>query len=158
MLQRPELVQIQARIDHATRKIDKANAATDKVQRDLDPAQRKLDQLNNDLAAVQRALEQHQAEQRELQQEQGFDLNDDDVDEYRTLRGQANSTAVTERAELNTRTHEETAIKDKLATAQDALEVAQRKLDRLQTEEATLQERKTEVSPGLYPSTYMRGS
>lgn len=146
MFQRPELDEIQARIDHATRKITKTESLHDKAQRDLEPAQTKLNQLNKDLAAVQRALEQHQQEQREVQHLQGFDLNDVDVDEYRTLRGQANSTAVTERAELNTRMHEQTAIQDKLVAAQDSLEVAQRKLDRLQAEEAILLDRKNEVS------------
>ena len=94
----------------------------------------------------------------------GKTLSDEDMKEYHTLcvlifcasvrlaltprhssRTQSNVKAVSERQAVATLSHEQKVLRDGLAAAQDSLEVAERKVEKLQTDEASLLERKATV-------------
>lgn len=65
-------------------------------------------------------------------------------------KDQASLKAIDERSSLNTLIQEERTQRDALNAAQDSLDVQLRKLEKAQTEEASLLERKATVRPLLY--------
>ncbi|BGP16097.1 hypothetical protein JCM10213_007524 [Rhodosporidiobolus nylandii] len=139
---RPDLVTIDTKRAHALKRLKTAEDQAGKQQTDLDVHQKKLDQLNKDLDTANKAAQRHRDAQEKAAQEQGISLSADDLAEYTRLRSQASTKAVAEREQLGTILNEHKTKRDALASAQEQLEGAQRKIERLEGEEAGLEKRK----------------
>ncbi|KAL8278439.1 hypothetical protein RQP46_009129 [Phenoliferia psychrophenolica] len=143
---KPELVAITARITHATSKLKKAEDAKKVIDTDLVKGQTKLTELEKELAGVQKAEAGHKAELAKLAKAKGKTLSDEDMKEYHSLRNKSNTMAVAERQAVSTLVHEQKALSESLAGAQDSLEVASRKVEKLETDETSLLDRKATLS------------
>ncbi|KAK4703834.1 structural maintenance of chromosome 1, partial [Phenoliferia sp. Uapishka_3] len=142
---KPELVAITAKISHATSKLKKAEDAKKAIDSDLVKGEEKLAALAKELADVQKAEGRHRENLTKTAKAKGKTLSEEDVREYHSLRAQSNSKAVAERQTAATLGHEQKALQEGLLSAQDSLEVSQRKVDKLQAEETSLLDRTTTI-------------
>ncbi|GAA6012005.1 hypothetical protein JCM10207_003457 [Rhodosporidiobolus poonsookiae] len=139
---RPELVTIDTKRAHALKRLHAAEAQATKQEADLAVHQGKLDQLNKDLDTTNRAAERHRQQQEKQAKEMGISLGAEDLKEYNRLKSQAATKAVSERAQLATLLSDDKTKRDARASALDQLESAQRKVERLEGEQAGLEKRK----------------
>ncbi|KAG8989876.1 Structural maintenance of chromosomes protein 1, partial [Tulasnella sp. 427] len=127
---RPELVQAEAHIAHSTRKAEHASKQAEGVQKDHEKQQRKLEKLHEDLAAIRKLADDAQEATRRASQA-GLSLSEESLEEYRTLKSQANVQAVEERQQVETLKREERTLSRALATQQDKLDQLVQKKDKL---------------------------
>ncbi|GAA5851241.1 hypothetical protein JCM8547_004180 [Rhodosporidiobolus lusitaniae] len=139
---RPEIVTIDTKRQHALKRLQAAEDQAAKQHRDLDVHQKKVDQLNKDLDTTNKAAQRHRDAQEAVARDQGISLSTEDLAEYNRLKSQASTKAVDEREQLGTILNDDKTKRDALASAQDQLESMQRKIERLETEEAGLEKRK----------------
>ncbi|BGP07989.1 Structural maintenance of chromosomes protein 1 [Rhodotorula toruloides] len=139
---RPELDGIDTKRQHALKKLKQAEDQASKQQADLDTHDAKLDQLKRDLETTNKAAEKHRKLQEKAAREKGISLSSEDLAEYNKLKSQASTKAVDERETLTNLLNDDKTKRDALSSAQDQLDTSQRKIDRLKSEEAKLQERK----------------
>ncbi|GJN89317.1 hypothetical protein Rhopal_002297-T1 [Rhodotorula paludigena] len=139
---RPAIDSIQAKRQHALKRLKGAEASAATQSADLDTLQKKLDDLNKDLETTNRAAQRHSDTQDKAAREKGISLSPQDVAEYNRLKSQASSKAVSEREALANLLNDDKTKRDALASAQDQLEGAQRKIERLEEEEAGLVKRR----------------
>ncbi|GAA5897594.1 hypothetical protein JCM6882_003527 [Rhodosporidiobolus microsporus] len=139
---RPDLVTIDTKRQHALKRLKGAETQATAQQADLDVHQKKLDQLDKDLDTTNKAAQRHRDQQEKAAREQGISLSPEDLAEYNRLKSQASTKAVDEREQLSTLLNDDKTKRDALASAQDQLESAQRKIERLEGEEAGLEKRK----------------
>ncbi|GAA5978729.1 hypothetical protein JCM11641_006157 [Rhodosporidiobolus odoratus] len=139
---RPDLVTIDAKRQHALKRLKAAEDQASKQQGDLDTNQKKLDTLNRDMETTNKAAQRHRDAQEKAAREQGISLSAEDLAEYNRLKSQASTKAVDEREQLSTLLNDDKTKRDALSSAQDQLESTQRKIDRLEGEEGSLAKRK----------------
>ncbi|GAA5911296.1 cohesin subunit SMC1 [Sporobolomyces salmoneus] len=142
---RPEISRIDGAIEHASKKLKKASDQASKAAVDLAEYEKIISQLEKDKGLAERAKEKHRQEQEKLKQEKGISLGAEDLEEYNRLKGEASSKASSEREQLKSLVDEDKTKRDAESSAQDQLESAQNKINRLKGEGATLQERKNKL-------------
>ncbi|BGP39995.1 Structural maintenance of chromosomes protein 1 [Rhodotorula kratochvilovae] len=142
---RPALAGIDTKRTHALKSLKHAEDQSAAQKVDHDALQQKLDQLNKDRETAERAAQKHREAQAEAAQEQGISLSAEDLAEYNRLKSQASTKAVAEREALATLVNDDKTKRDALSAAQDQLDGARRKIERLEGEEATLEKRKEVV-------------
>lgn len=84
-LQRPAIDSIQAKRQHALKRLKGAEASAATQSADLDTLQKKLDDLNKDLETTNRAAQRHRDTQDKAAREKGISLSPQDVAEYNRL-------------------------------------------------------------------------
>ncbi|KAG9032708.1 Structural maintenance of chromosomes protein 1, partial [Tulasnella sp. UAMH 9824] len=136
---RPELVQAEAHIAHSTRKAEHASKQAEAVQKEHEKQQRKLEKLNEDLAAIRKLADEAQEATRKASQA-GLSLSEESLEEYRTLKKQANVQAVEERQQVETLKREERTLSRALATQKDKLDQLTQKKDKLAEDSVTQSE------------------
>ncbi|KAH8082807.1 cohesin complex subunit psm1 [Cristinia sonorae] len=141
---RPDFVQLEAQMAHATRKRDNAQKIKDQVEKDADKQQRKLDGLRKDLELVQRAANAAQEAQRAASQT-NLSLSEESLEEYRRLKAQASILAVDERQSLETLSRDEKTTGRALTQLREKKENFVAKRDRLKEEQTTLTDRRSEL-------------
>jgi structural maintenance of chromosome 1 len=142
---KPELLALEAQMAHSTKKIANADTISATVAKDRDAHAKSLKQLEKDLTLVQKAARQHAEEARKASQATGLTLSEEDQATYRKLRAQANTRAVPERQQLETRSREARVKRDVLNGLQDKLDQDSHKKDKLLAESETLDNRKATV-------------
>ncbi|KAG8906175.1 Structural maintenance of chromosomes protein 1, partial [Tulasnella sp. 408] len=136
---RPELVQAEAHIAHSTRKAEHASKQAEAVQKEHEKQQRKLEKLNEDLAAMRKLADEAQEATRKASQA-GLSLSEESLEEYRTLKNQANVQAVEERQQVEALKREERTLSRALATQRDKLDQLTQKKDKLAEDSVTQSE------------------
>ncbi|KAG8892309.1 Structural maintenance of chromosomes protein 1, partial [Tulasnella sp. 417] len=136
---RPELVQAEAHIAHSTRKAEHASKQAEAVQKEHEKQERKLEKLNEDLAAIRKLADEAQEATRKASQA-GLSLSEESLEEYRTLKKQANVQAVEERQQVETLKREERTLSRALATQKDKLGQLTQKKDKLAEDSVTQSE------------------
>ncbi|SCZ98517.1 BZ3500_MvSof-1268-A1-R1_Chr3-1g05436 [Microbotryum saponariae] len=142
---RPELVAIEARIAHARKKLIAAETNAEKVQVDLRAGEVKLASLEEDLQLVQSAADRAAQEQAQQARARGIDLSQADIDDYHRLKNQAAVLAVAEREALVGVQRDLKGRNANLVVQRDSVEVAQRKRDKLETEQEGLNAKKAAI-------------
>ncbi|KIO31393.1 hypothetical protein M407DRAFT_14099 [Tulasnella calospora MUT 4182] len=136
---RPELVQAEAHIAHSTRKAEHASKQAEAVQKEHEKQQRKLEKLNEDLTAIRKLADEAQEATRKASQA-GLSLSEESLEEYRTLKNQANVQAVDERQQVEALKREERTLSRALATQKDKLAQLTQKKDKLAEDSVTQSE------------------
>ncbi|KAF7332519.1 Structural maintenance of chromosomes protein [Mycena kentingensis (nom. inval.)] len=141
---RPLLVQAEAQITHAKRKLQNATKAQAGHATEREGLQGKVNKLQKELASVRKAADAAQEEQRKASQH-NLALTQDSLAEYRKLKAAASVLAVDERQQLEGLTREQKTI----ARTLDQLKEKQKGMEETRetrTEGAeTLNARKTEL-------------
>ncbi|KAJ3798658.1 condensin complex subunit SMC1 [Lentinula aff. detonsa] len=105
---RPDLVAVEAQITHSTRKINNAQKTKQDVAKTQSDLEGRVHNLETELAKVKRDADKAQEAQRRMSQN-NLALNEERLEEYRSLKTSANLLAVEERQKLEKLIREEKA-------------------------------------------------
>ncbi|KAI0781931.1 cohesin complex subunit psm1 [Abortiporus biennis] len=129
---KPDLIQVQAQIDHSNRKKNNALKLKQQVERDAAKQQEKLNGLKENLRDVKRAADAAQDAQRRASRS-NLSLSEESLEEYRRLKADASVLAVDERQSLETLSREGKTSSRVLSQLKD-------KHDQLTSKKAKLEE------------------
>ncbi|ORX39922.1 putative cohesin complex subunit and chromosome segregation protein [Kockovaella imperatae] len=130
---KPELVAVDAQIEHSTKKMTEAQKIADRVAQDRERQQQGLEELRKGQRDIEDRMKEAAESQRKNLRAAGS-LSGEDLAEYQKLRSAANLVAVSERRQVETLQREEKTLRDAVAMAEDRMQQADRRLSSLNEE------------------------
>ncbi|EJC99202.1 cohesin complex subunit psm1 [Fomitiporia mediterranea MF3/22] len=141
---KPDLVAAEGRILHAQRKLKNHESTREAAAKDAKKKEDLLAVLRKDLAAEQKAADAARDAARRASQK-NLSLSEENLEEYRRLRAQANTLAVDERQSLQALIRDEKTSARALASLQEAYTGLEETKSKLETEIADMEDKKEEV-------------
>ncbi|GAA99875.1 hypothetical protein E5Q_06578 [Mixia osmundae IAM 14324] len=136
---KPDMLALETQIDHAVRKLAKAQSISEQVDKDRVARATTLASLHRDLDIVRAAAQQHEEEQRRLSSRQGFSLSQADLSDYQILKSEATTRAVAERQQAANVSRDLKVQSDRIQALEDKLQQARYKDGKLEADAAVLQ-------------------
>ncbi|KAJ3982202.1 hypothetical protein F5890DRAFT_406855 [Lentinula detonsa] len=141
---RPDLVAVEAQITHSTRKMNNAQKTKQDVAKTQSDLEGRVHNLETELAKVKRDADKAQEAQRRMSQN-NLALNDERLEEYRSLKTSANLLAVEERQKLEKIIREEKAAVRALNALNEKQQGFKDKRDSRNEEVTSQTKKKTEL-------------
>ncbi|KAL5498941.1 SMC1_1 [Sanghuangporus vaninii] len=145
---KPDLVAAESKILHSQRKLRNHETTREAVAKDAKKKEDLLKVLLKDLAAEQKAADAAREAARRASQK-NLSLSEENLQEYRRLKAQANTLAVDERQSLQALTRDEKTGARALAALEETFSGLEENKVKLESEISDLEEKKEEVDHRL---------
>ncbi|KAL5522775.1 hypothetical protein ACEPAG_8793 [Sanghuangporus baumii] len=145
---KPDLVASESKILHSQRKLRNHETTREAVAKDAKKKEDLLKALRKDLAAEQKAADAAKEAARRASQK-NLSLSEENLEEYRRLKAQANTLAVDERQSLQALTRDEKTGARALAALEETFSGLEENKAKLESEISDLEEKKEEVDHRL---------
>ncbi|KAI0726494.1 cohesin complex subunit psm1 [Fomitopsis betulina] len=141
---KPDLVQVEAQIQHSQRRRDNAVKEREKAEQAAEKQREQLRVLRADLERVKKAADDAMEAQRRATQH-NLSLSEESLEEYRSLKAQAAVLAVEERQSYETLKRDERTSARTLAQLKERLEAQQEKAQKLRSDRDVQTEKRQEL-------------
>ncbi|TIB40096.1 hypothetical protein E3P86_00824 [Wallemia ichthyophaga] len=131
----PNIVALDARINHARTKLRTSETNASRLQAEVEELQECVNRYKVDVDKIEKAAGRAQAEARKLSEQRGVNLSDEDLNEYRQLKLQAMSLAPEARQQVEELGRNEKMSKSSLNAAKSRLSEAEAKHEKLKLDE-----------------------
>lgn len=140
------LVPIAEKIDITDKGLNKCNARIAEISKERDSHESSVKQSTKDLKVVEKAETQWEKEWRKLAEQEGRDLNEEDVQQYNQLKEEVNKRTSSDQIKVDNLSRQQRADEETVKSLKSKVDSAEWQIEKLEGELGEIGERKKTIS------------